>query len=317
MKYGIKHITTLLLFLLATALQGQQASHTIDDMIAPYHYPVKYHTVDDSTRMAYIDEGQGKKTLLFVHGLATYLPAWYTSIEALKGDYRCIAIDLPGYGRSSKGDYPATMSYYASVISEFTQSLSLENVILVGHSMGGQVALTTVLSVPEAYEKLILLAPAGFETFKEPQKNWLKNVFTAESVFHATEEQILANWKLNFYNMPESVEFMITDRLAMKQATDFKAYCRSVSRGVSGMLDELVFDRLKEIKQETLVVYGVNDRLIPNAYLNPGLTTSDVARAGVAQMPNARLELIEHCGHFISFDKPDKIHELIKAFLTR
>lgn len=317
MKYGTKHITTLLLWLMAAALQGQQTSHSINDMIAPYHYPVKYHAVDDSTKVAYVDQGRGDKTLLFIHGLATYLPAWYTSIEAFKGEYRCIAIDLPGYGRSSKGDYPATMSYYAGVIHQLAESLSLENVTLVGHSMGGQVALTSVLSSPEAYEALILLAPAGFETFKEVQKSWLKSVFTSESVFHATEEQIRANWKLNFHNMPESVEFMIKDRVAMKKALDFNAYCQSVARGVSGMLDEPVFDRLKEIEHETLVVYGANDQLIPNMYLNPALTTNEVASAGVEQMPNARLALIEHCGHFISFDKPDKIHELMKAFLTR
>ncbi len=317
MKYGTKHITILLLSLMSVALQGQQTSQTINDMIAPYHYPVKYHDVDDSTQVAYIDEGQGGKTLLFIHGLATYLPAWHTSIEAFKKDYRCIAVDLPGYGRSSKGDYPATMSYYAGVINKLVGSLGLKNVTLVGHSMGGQVALTSVLTEPEMYRELILLASAGFETFKEPQKNWLKSVFTPESVFHATEEQIRANWKLNFYNMPESVEFMIKDRLSMKEAVDFEAYCRSVARGVAGMLDEPVFDRLKEVPIETLVVYGENDRLIPNAYLNPGISTRDVARAGVAEMPKARLEIIAQCGHFISFDKPDKIHELMRTFLTR
>lgn len=292
-------------------------AQTMDDLIATYKYPVKHFSVDDSTRLAFIEVGNGPKTLIFVHGLATYLPSWYPTIEALKTDYRCIAIDLPGYGRSSKGNYPATMSYYAGVINQFVSSQALQNVVLVGHSMGGQVALTTVLQAPDAYEKLALLAPAGFETFKEEQKAWLKAVFTPEFTMNATDAQVRANWQLNFFDMPETVEFMIEDRLAMKKATDFEAYCQTVAKGVAGMLDEPVFDRLKDIQLPTLVVYGANDQLIPNRYLNPTLTTEAVARTGADQMPHAQPELIQNCGHFISFDQPAEINELLRVFLNK
>lgn len=313
-----RKILIALFLLLSAGLQAQQSKEkTMDKVIAPYQYPVQYHSVDDSTHMAYIDEGKGPKTLVFIHGLATYLPSWYPTIDALKTEYRCIAIDMPGYGRSTKGDYPATMTYYAGMINEFISSLKLQNVVLVGHSMGAQVAMTTLLKNPSAYEELIMLAPAGFETFQEAQKNWLKAVFTTESVFSTSDEQIRANWKLNFFDMPSSVEFMIEDRLAMKKSADFRAYCQSVARGVEGMLNEPVFDQLKDISQRILVVYGVNDQLIPNRYLNPQLTTQAVAEAGVAQLPNAQLKFIENCGHFITFDQPDKINELLRVFLAK
>ncbi|MCR9252857.1 MAG: alpha/beta hydrolase [bacterium] len=297
-------------------LNAQESNKQLNEMIAEYQYPTNYLDINDSTRVAYLDEGSGDQTLIFIHGLATYLPAWYKSIDGLKKSYRCISIDLPGYGRSSKGDYPSTMTYYSGIVNSLIDQLELKNVVLVGHSMGGQIATTTALRYPDKFKKLILLAPAGFETFNDQQKTWLKSVFTVQSIINSTEEQIRANWALNFYEMPEEVEFMIQDRLNMKDADDFDLYAQSVVRGVHGMLDEPIFERLSELKQKTLVVYGANDRLIPNRFLNAQLTTEKVASLGTDQIPDVVLKLIPDCGHFISFDKPDEINEIMADFLT-
>ncbi len=297
-------------------LNAQEPNKQLKEMITEYQYPTNYLDINDSTRIAYLDEGKGDQTLIFIHGLATYLPAWYKSVDGLKKSYRCISIDLPGYGRSSKGDYPSTMTYYSDIVNSLIEQLGLKNVVLVGHSMGGQIATTTALRYPDKFKKLILLAPAGFETFNDQQKTWLKSVFTVESIVNSTEEQIRANWALNFYEMPEEVEFMIQDRLNMKKAKDFDLYAQSVVRGVHGMLDEPIFERLSELKQKTLVVYGANDRLIPNRFLNAQLTTEKVAFSGAEQISDVVLKLIPDCGHFISFDKPDEINEIMADFLT-
>lgn len=300
---------------LFTMFQVMAQQNTIAEKIAAYQYPVKYVNLNDSIRVAYVDEGAGEKTLLFIHGLATYLPSWYPQIEALKLENRCIAIDLPGYGRSSKGDYSSTMDFYADVLHQFIAKLNLKNVVLVGHSMGAQVAVSTVLKYSELFKDLILLAPAGFETFRPEHADLLRNATTVDLICGATTEQIRNNWKLNFYEMPPSVEFMIQDRIKMIDASDFRLYGQSVVRGVYGMLGAPVFDRLQEIKTRTLVVYGENDSLIPNKYLNPHLTTRVVAKAGTAQIPNALLKMVPETGHFLSFDKPGEINDLIREFL--
>lgn len=309
---------TILIFIISMTMNPTFAqSPKVSDVIAEYKYPVKYVEVDANMKMAYVDEGQGEQTLLFIHGLATYLPSWYNNIGALKSKYRCIAIDLPGYGQSSKGTAKVSMEGYATMVLKFITKLQLKNVVLVGHSMGGQVAVKTVLKDPEQFEKLILLAPAGFETFKPEQATWLKSVFTVESVVQATEEQIRANWALNFYQMPEDVEFMIQDRLNLTDAQDFNLYCQAVVGGMHAMLDEPIYDQLQNIKQKTLVVYGANDGLIPNKYLNPTLTTQQVGEKGAAQISNASLKFIPSCGHFISFDKPEEINEILIEFLSK
>ncbi|WP_258099167.1 alpha/beta fold hydrolase [Marinoscillum pacificum] len=292
-----------------------RSQSTVSEVIALYKYETKTLQIDDSTSVAYIDEGVGDRTLIMIHGLATYLPSWYPQFDHLMKSNRCIVLDLPGYGRSSKGNYPATMSFYANVIRNFITELEIENPVLVGHSMGGQIAVTTVLEYPELFKELILLAPAGFETFTDQHATLLKSATTVDVICGATDDQVRANWKLNFFDMPETVEFMIQDRLKIKEASDFRLYGQSVVRSVSGMLDESIFERLKELKTRTLVAYGANDALIPNRYLNPQLTTKSVAEKGVEQIQNASLTLVPECGHFMTYDQPEVVNEIIDSFL--
>jgi pimeloyl-ACP methyl ester carboxylesterase len=90
------------------------------------------------------------------------------NVRELSSDYKVIAIDLPGYGHSVQsisGDDP--LQLYADVIAEFIKKKKLKKVALAGHSMGGQIAMIAALSHPKQIKKLILLAPAGLETFTE------------------------------------------------------------------------------------------------------------------------------------------------------
>src|SRR5436190_1892092 len=110
-----------------------------------YHYPVQYVSLFNDIEICYIDEGKGAETLLFIHGMAYYGNVWFLQIEQLKKKYRCIAVDLPGCGLSSRGDYPYSMLFYSEVIAKFCAALQLDNVILCGHSMGGHVGIVTAL----------------------------------------------------------------------------------------------------------------------------------------------------------------------------
>ncbi|ELR70538.1 hydrolase, alpha/beta fold family protein [Fulvivirga imtechensis AK7] len=288
---------------------------TIASIIKPYSFTTHYLDINDSTTIAYVDEGRGDKTLIFVHGLATYLPSWQKNIPELKKHYRCIAIDLPGYGRSSKSLSHATMSYYAQSINQLIEKLKLEKVTMVGHSMGAQVSMTVALQYPEKVESLILAAPAGFETFNEKEAIWLRSIFKPEAVAAASPEQIRFNYGLNFYKMTADVEFMIQDRIKMTAAKDFMLYCKTISKGVSGMLDEPVFQQLKDLQQPVMVVYGENDALIPNPILHKAVTTADIAKKGHEQLPNSQLKMIRECGHFVPFEKPDIFNRIIVDFL--
>jgi pimeloyl-ACP methyl ester carboxylesterase len=279
-----------------------------------YPFEVKYANLPENIRLAYVDEGTGDHTIIFIHGLGSYLKAWKKNIEGLKDQYRCIAIDLPGYGKSSKEPHSGKMTFYASVVKALIDELALENVVLAGHSMGGQISMVAAINYPEAVSKLILADPAGFEEFTEGQKQWFRDVMTVKGVMKTTVEQIQTNLAYNFYNVPDDAGFMITDRIAMRSAEDFEAYCYTVVKSVEGMVDETMLELLDQLNQPTLIVFGENDNLIPNRFLNPGKTI-DVAKAGHHKIPNSKLIMVPKAGHFVQFEKPDEFNQAVKSFL--
>ncbi|GJM35682.1 MAG: alpha/beta hydrolase [Saprospiraceae bacterium] len=280
-----------------------------------YPYEVQKVVLSDTLELAYIDEGQGEYSLLFLHGLGSYLKAWQQNIDGLSQQFRCIALDLPGYGKSSQDDYAYDMKFFAQSVRAFIDSLALEKVILVGHSMGGQVAVHSLLMDDSRIEKLVLIAPAGFETFSKSEKQWFQSLVTPETVKATPEAQIIRNFEINFHQMPKEARFMIDDRLAMRETPAYDHYCAMIPKCVSGMLEQTVFDRLPEIKQPTLIIFGQNDLLIPNPFLHPNLTTESVARAGQRQIPGSQLMLLPNAGHFVQWEQADRVNQLIMKFL--
>jgi pimeloyl-ACP methyl ester carboxylesterase len=280
-----------------------------------YPYPVKKVALGDSLAIAYIDVGKGSNTLIFIHGLGSYLPAWQLNIDTLKANNRCIALDLPGYGKSSKGDFAYNMTFFANTIKGFMEKMSIEKATIIGHSMGGQIAMTFAINHPEKVNRLILIAPAGFETFKPDQAKLLESFTTPEQIKNTPDQKIRSNLEMNFSKMPPKAEFMVSDRIKMKQQTDFSNYSKATSKSVKGMLDEPVFDKLSEIKASTLIIFGKDDKLIPNKFFNSKLSTAFVGEAGKEKIANSQLYIIEDAGHMVNFEKAKEVNKLIIDFL--
>lgn len=284
-----------------------------------YPYPVKQVEINDQIQIAYIDEGQGDHTLLMIHGLGSYIPAWQKNIEGLKSHFRCIAIDLPNYGKSTKGFFPFTMNFFAEVVASFIKKLELNNVTIVGHSMGAQIAVTSFLETNIPIEKLVLLAPAGFETFSASDRAFFYKNVTTEFIKTMSVEQIKSNFDLNFHNniLPADAHFMFEDRLAMRaDEAEYYYYTQMVPKCVKGMLEVPVFDKLKHIDIPTLIIFGKEDLLIPNKALHPEATIDQIAQSGHEQISDSRLELLSPCGHFVQWECSKKVNQLISHFFN-
>jgi pimeloyl-ACP methyl ester carboxylesterase len=306
----------VVLFVMSSCSTPYQALKNLNSMDElQYKHEVKKIYLPKSTyNIAYTDEGKGEKTIIFIHGLGSYLQAWIKNVDVLKNNYRCISIDLPGYGKSSKEAHSGLMTFYAGVVNEFVKEMKLENVYLAGHSMGGQISMTTALLYPELAKGLILVDPAGFEPFNKGQRQWFKNVMTLDGVRLTTPEAIQNNLATNFYKLPADADFMISDRIIMRSANDFIAYCYAVVQSVGGMVDNPVLDYLQDIKVPTLIFFGENDNLIPNRYLNPGRTI-DIAKNGADKIKNSKLIMVPKCGHFMMFEKPETFNSEVNSFL--
>jgi pimeloyl-ACP methyl ester carboxylesterase len=279
-----------------------------------YEFKVHYADLKDDIKLAYVDEGKGPETIILIHGLGSYLPAWKKNIPELSKKYRVIAVDLPGYGKSSKLPHSGLMTFYAGVIADLIETLDLGPVNLAGHSMGGQISMVLALERPDLVKRLILVDPAGFETFHAGQKNWFKDVMTPNLVRLTSLEAIEVNLAANFYRMPGDARFMIEDRIAMRDANDFEAYCLAVARSVHGMVDEAVIDKLDQIKAPALIFFGENDMLIPNRYLNPGFTVK-IAETGAGLIRGSKLVMVPKCGHFMMFEKPEVFNSEVSKWL--
>lgn len=310
-------IVALLLAASYRAMSLQTEEVPIRQVIDSYGFPEHTITLSDSIEVDYVDAGKGATTLIFIHGLSSYVRAWERTIPDLRKSARCIALDLPGYGKSSKGAYPATMDFYADVVLQLIQRLKLKNVTLVGHSMGGQIAVTAALKSPAVVNKLVLVSPAGFETFTEPEKEQLRNFYTVASIEKTPEAQVRMNFKYNFFQMPPEVERWITERLAMMKCEDFHKYAQTVVNSMAAMLDGPIFDRLPQVKQPTLVVFGADDFLIPNRALHPTLTTAAVAAAGTSKLPHAEQLILPQAGHFAHYEKAPEFNQRVRAFIGK
>lgn len=277
-----------------------------------YSSPAKFVEVN-SFKIAYTDEGDSEDALLFIHGLGSYLKAWDRNIPELKNHFRCIALDLPGYGKSSKQIHSGRVSFYVEIINEFIKKLNLQNVSLVGHSMGGQIVSAYVIKYPAQITKLILVAPAGFEYFNADESEIIKMIISPDLIFKTSNNQIRLNYNSNFFNMPVEAEEMIADRITIKDDEDFYAHCTVVSNSLLGLLNEPVFDHLALITIPTLIFFGKEDLLIPNRSIHQ-TTTEEVAILGSSKIKNSKLILLNECGHFLQYEKPDQFNSSVISF---
>ncbi len=113
----------------------------------------------DGVRLHYLDEGSGP-TVVMIHGLASQLQTYTYSLQArLQGRYRLIMLDRPGSGYSQPGTR-ASLSAQASIVAAFLRELGIGRALVVGHSLGGAVALALALDHPERVAGLALISPA-------------------------------------------------------------------------------------------------------------------------------------------------------------
>lgn len=282
-----------------------------------YPYPTKQLEINPGLSVAYIDKGAGSDTLLFIHGLGSNLKAWTKNIDALSHSYRCIAIDLPGYGKSQKDPYPFSITFFSDVVLDFIRKMKLTQVTLIGHSMGGQISIATTLKASGEVKKLILVAPAGFETFNKIEQAWFKMALTPKMIKSFPRQQVIKNIKTTFHQFPEDANFMIEDRLQLiKSAEELDYYAKMIPRCIEGMLRESVYKKLSQIDVPTLVFYGYDDALIPNPILHPRQSTARIAKKGSQLIPNCQLHLLENTGHFVQWEQAYLFNSTLVHFLV-
>jgi len=320
-------------FLIATTLMSQTIENS--ELFLP----------NSNVTLNFQQAGSGGNTIVLIHGLGSNSKAFKKNMPALAKKAKVIALDLPGYGKTDLGDFVPGMANYANAITEFIELKKLGNVTLVGHSMGGQIALQlaagqqpltdqqptadsrpTVDQPPTAdrqpthdqrpswLKNLVLLAPAGLEQFTGDEKKWFHSVVNDQLYLNMTDEQIKQNFNMNFFGgqLPEDAQFMVSDRLELKEDVEnYKIYVSIIVKGIYAMLAEPVYDKIADIQVPIQVIYGNNDMLIPNKILHPQLTLEMIMEKLKSDYPKIKMERLDEAGHFVLWDQSDAVNDRI------
>ena len=266
----------------------------------------------------YIDTGvpaglAQARTILFVHGFCGAASNFDPLIQRLAageglagGPSRCVALDLPGCAGSAKPDVPYSVDWFVDFLESFRQALGLGQVVLAGHSMGGHLCLHYVARYTGTVSRLILFAPDGMAG---EEGAWLAltefGPFVDAGLSLANRSFVEILLRTAVYRNQDLVTPSLVDCYSEGLLTPEGARATAViTRRVIG--HDPVDGLLPGIGQPTLIVWGKEDRLLDPSW-GPRF-----ARL----MPDARLALLEGCGHAPMIEKPVETARLVDAFLA-
>lgn len=279
-----------------------------------YQFPVVKTQIEPGLTIVHTAMGDGSP-VVFIHGLGSYIPAWNKNLLPLSKHFRCIAIDLPGYGKSSKSLHPGTMDYYAEVVIKLMDKLGINKFNICGHSMGGVIAFKLAIEFPERVDKLFLSAPGGAETYSEDEKLLVENFISTERMINNDDKQIRNNVMVNFHHFPLDAQFMISDRIAIRKAGEFPLHAEIIARSASGVINSDVPFRLSGVKSKTMIIFGDNDKMIPNRFVHPELTPQKMIDTFKQNIQSLNIKIYPECGHFPQFEHPEIFNRDLIEFI--
>jgi len=248
-------------------------------------------------RVRSVTAGRGEPTLVLVHGFGDNLMSWRAVFDRLATDYRVIAFDLPGFGASDKPDGPYTLEAMTDRVRGLVRDIP-GPVILVGHSMGGEIALSTALAEPERVVALVLIAPAGFKVGLAGIADSITPRRAAViAMWEAARSSILPLHDPEWLGEP-------ADRAHYDPSFD-PAYRASTSAVLENFDFEGLGSRVAGIRDPVLLIWGSADPVVP-------LGVSERVRA---LLPCSHLEVLERAFHRPQVERPDTVSSLILRFV--
>lgn len=240
----------------------------------------------------YIVEGEGKP-LVILHGWGCNIDTVRPIINILNDRYKVIAVDLPGFGKSSEPEEPIGSFEYAEIVKEFLEELKVEKAIFIGHSFGGKLSIIFGSKYPEMVDKIVLIDSAGLIAIRGP-KYYIK-VYSFKALRFTYK---------NFF-------FWIKDDKRLESfykrfgSDDYKNSAGIMRKVLVKVVNENLKPLLKDIKASTLIIWGDKDDATP-LYMGK-IMEKEIKDSG--------LVVFEGAGHYAYLDDYNKFVAVINAFL--
>lgn len=268
-----------------------------------WNYLLKDH------RIHYRVEGIGEKHLLLLHGCGSHTCTWSDLMDSLvKAGFKVWALDLLGFGFSDKPlDVPYGLDLYMKQVMAFMQTMRIPQADFISHSMGGTISLGMAFSYPHHVKSLTLISPLAYPlrmplSLRFAQKfPALMQLLSSERLVGMMRKNVSVNravtctpQKIKEAAEPYSMENGLKVSLKVPRAFD-----NSVLQQLSG--------RYPRIKQDTLVVMGTQDLLIPANH-------SENFKRDIS---HAEICLMDQCGHIPHEEYPEQVGNVILKFLHK
>ena len=226
-------------------------------------------------------------TLLFLHGWRSQKEIWNhvaQRIRELENERVSVyTVDLPGFGQSQTPNKVLGVGDYASVVAEFIKKLELKNVIIIGHSFGGRIAIKLAATHPELINKLVLVDSAGFATISS------KKIFyriMAKIVKPLFSFAFMQGLRKKLYQFIGAEDYLATPRLQ-------KTFVQ--------VLNEDLSEKMKKITCPTLIIWGENDTETPIEF----------GQRMKSLIFNSKFTILPGAGHFSFLDQPEGFIEVL------
>lgn len=237
--------------------------------------------------------GQGIPILL-LHGWKADSAIFQPLVDILSTQFRCITVDLPGFGKTDNPPTAWNLENYANFVENFTIYLGISKINLIGHSFGGKTAIKLASIHPDRVGKLILVDSSGIKPAFSVKHTFL---FLAAKIGKAVFSLPLLNSYKNsarnsLYRKVGETDYITAGPLE-------KIFLNIISEDITG--------QLSKITAPTLIIWGKNDTETP-------LSDAQVMKKHI---PDSYLEILENSGHFPFLEQPLEFVQKVTEFLNR
>jgi pimeloyl-ACP methyl ester carboxylesterase len=261
-----------------------------------------------------VDAGEGPPVLL-IHGYGDTADGWRRVIPGLLDRHRVIALDVPPFGRSADPGEARLLDFYKPFFPELLERLEIERATVIGHSLGGAIALHLTLQRPELVERLGLVAPAGLG--KAPPWWWhalagYDRIWkTALSIPTPLTPLLIRqgmtrflDWRLfhDARQMRETIDHLVRMHGAPRDFDRLLAAGRCCIDSYTGSL----LEDSAAIEVPKWMVWGRHDGLVP----------SEHAHAFRDLHADAQVHVFDDCGHYPHIELPSRFNRLLREWMV-